>query len=149
MTWSGEPQRRTQRLAHRFWFAGDDSEVGARSLVGLDATLLPITQGADRNVVSRREVFLAEPKRTPNDLCPRRALHPLHVRFGERAIVRTAERSGMLLRGGHRIKATPIVLCRGFLAVLFMVLASLVWLCLACGDDPHFIASQRVGDNQC
>jgi hypothetical protein len=38
----------------------------------------------------------------------------LHVLFGERTIVRIAQGGGMLLRGGHRIKATPIVLCCGF-----------------------------------
>src|ERR1700730_8050430 len=35
-----------------------------------------------------------------------------------------------------------------FLAVLFMVSASLVWLCLARRDDPHSIASQRMSDDQ-
>jgi len=29
-----------------------------------------------------------------------------------------------------------------------MVLASLVWLCLAWGDNPHLVAPQRVGDTQ-
>src|SRR5215472_8853987 len=35
-----------------------------------------------------------------------------------------------------------------FLAVLFMILASLVSFCLACGDNPHLIPPQRVGDDQ-
>jgi hypothetical protein len=29
-----------------------------------------------------------------------------------------------------------------------MVSAPLVWLCLACGGDPHAIVSQRIGDDE-
>src|SRR4051812_24702595 len=35
-----------------------------------------------------------------------------------------------------------------FLAVFFIVFAPLVRLCFTCGDNTHFIASQRVGDNE-
>src|SRR5262249_27641888 len=108
-----QPWRR-QRLTDRFWIARNDGQVGARGLVWLDTALLPITQGANRDLIARREFFLAQPQGTPNDLRPRRALHPFHVLFGERAVVRITQRSGMLLRLGHRIEAAPIVFCGRF-----------------------------------
>src|SRR5205807_7693862 len=35
-----------------------------------------------------------------------------------------------------------------FLAVLFMISASLMWFCFTCRDNSHFISSQRERDDQ-
>ena len=63
------------RFTHGFRGASDNSQVGARGLVGFDAALFPIAQRANWNVVARREIFLANAERATDDLHLRGALH--------------------------------------------------------------------------
>ena len=63
---------------HCFGIACDDGQVGVRGLVGLYAILLPIAQGADRNVIARREIFLAQPEKSRlNQLQPLQTRMPV------------------------------------------------------------------------
>src|SRR5579863_7561011 len=96
LNWS----RRLERLAHGVRLARDHLEIGARGLVGLDAALLPIAQRAERNVIARGKIFLAQPKRAADDLRLRRALHALEIFGRKRLRVGIAERRTMALRIG-------------------------------------------------
>src|SRR4051794_21342256 len=78
------PRLRSEGVRNGFRIAGDHGEIGARGLVGLGRTLLPISQRTERDAEARRELLLRQPERTPNDLRARDALHPLEVRGRER-----------------------------------------------------------------
>ena len=45
---------------HGLRVTGDDCEIGARRLIRHDAALLPVAQRTERNVIARREIFLAD-----------------------------------------------------------------------------------------
>src|SRR6476620_2102296 len=68
-----------ERLAHTLWIASNNGKIRSRGLIGCRAALLPIAQRADRNVISSRKVFLADPERAPNDFHLRRPLHAAKI----------------------------------------------------------------------
>src|SRR6266508_2106471 len=92
------------------WYSRDD--LGARGLIRFGAALLPIAQRADRDVETRCELLLAQAQGPANDLRARRALHPVHIFFGERSRIGIAHGRGMLLRLAHCVEAAPVVLGR-------------------------------------
>src|ERR1700728_1420989 len=83
-----------ERFTYSLRVAGDDGQVGARRLIRRYAALLPIAQRTNRNVIARREVFLADAKRAPNDFHLRRALHAAQI--GRRQAPVVAGRAEMI-----------------------------------------------------
>src|SRR5205807_1524127 len=82
---------RSERLAHAVRIARDDGKVRARGLIRFNSPLFPITQGADRNTVSRRKVFLAQTESATDDFRAGGTLHPDEVFFAERLRVRVTD----------------------------------------------------------
>src|SRR5258708_7866843 len=54
---------RPNRPRHRLWITCNRLEIGARWLIGLGTTLLPIPEGAERDVVARGKFFLCQTER--------------------------------------------------------------------------------------
>ncbi len=84
----GESDPWAQGSLHAIRIAGNDGKIGSGRLIGLSAALFPVSQRAQRDTTSLRELFLGQPKRPADALGPRGALHPIAVRCGQRLRVR-------------------------------------------------------------
>lgn len=67
-----------------FRIARNQGQVGARGLIRLGASLLPIPQSSEWNVEARRKLLLSEVQSAPNEFGPRRPLHTSYVARIER-----------------------------------------------------------------
>src|SRR4051794_32398149 len=68
----------------------DDLEISFGGLIGLDAALLPIADGADRDLKLLCELFLSEAKTTANAPSSRQAAITTRRKARHRRIVRVA-----------------------------------------------------------
>ena len=100
-----------QRAMDSMSIARNGFQVGARCLVGLGVALFPVAQRAERYLKPRRELFLREAERPPDDFQTWSLLHAIHVRVCKRLRVGVEERGCVPLFLGHRIEAAPIMLC--------------------------------------
>src|SRR4051812_5751833 len=99
---------RCQRLLHDIGSRSDYLQVCARCLIGLGAALFPIAKRTDRDVKTNSKVLLAEAKRSADDLCAWRALHPLPLLLIDRLGIRIAQGCSVPLLIRHRVEGGPI-----------------------------------------
>jgi energy-converting hydrogenase Eha subunit A len=76
--------------------AGDRAQIGA--CVRFLGALLPVSKGAEWDLIPRREFFLRQPERAAKDFQARRRLHAIHVRVRQWLGVQVSERGCMAWR---------------------------------------------------
>jgi len=98
-----------QRLTHGLRVAADHNKIGARGGIGCLASLLPITQSAERDMKGRRKFLLRQTERAADDFDLRHAFHSLEIIGRKRPRVRIAQGSSMALFAAHCVEPGPIV----------------------------------------
>lgn len=101
---------RIQHTMDSFRIAGNDGEIGTRWLIGFAAPLLPITQGAERDVIARREFLLRKGKRAAKRLRPRYAARGTKLRRCHRARIGIFHRRRLDFLVRHRAQTRVVVL---------------------------------------
>src|ERR1700733_15135504 len=96
------PWSRTQYQTHALGVTRDNLQIGSRWLIGLSPSLLPIAQGADRDLIAQREFFLSKTERPPQGLHPRHPFGASQFCGRHRACIGIRCCSGFNLRLRHR-----------------------------------------------
>src|SRR5580658_549178 len=99
---------RSERFTYGLGIARDHSKIRSCRLVGGGTSLLPIAQGAERNVIPTGKVFLADPESTSDNPDLRRAFHASKVRGGKRQVVGIACSGSLDLFRRHSARMSAI-----------------------------------------
>src|SRR5438094_10049439 len=92
---AGSAWPRLECPEHALGIASDDGEVGPRGLVGFATSLLPVAQGAQRDMVPGGKFLLGQPESAPQRLGARHRTRRLAFLWVHRPRIGIAERRGL------------------------------------------------------
>jgi hypothetical protein len=93
---------------HAFGISGNDGEVSARRLIRLGATLFPISQRSDRNMIARGKFFLGQFQRAAQSPDARYSLSVFKLFRRHRTRVGVGQRGGGDLFVAHGAQTFPV-----------------------------------------
>lgn len=101
-----------QRLCGPFRIHGDHLQIGAGRGIGLGATLFPVAQGAERDLVAGGKRFLGQTQGPADDLDLGHARRGAELIRRQGRVVGVGERFGFRFRVGHGVEAGPVAILR-------------------------------------